>query len=226
MFTIVTAGGWGHRFGSDLPKQYIEIAGKPLLYYAVLPFSQNSKIEGTVIVVARDRVKSVEKMIDSWGLERIYAVVEGGKRRQDSVAAGLAAVPNAVDAVLVHDGSRPCVSTSLVDRVLDALKGARAVIPALRVRETVKKVLDKKVLATVPRDDLWLVQTPQGFDRELLQQAMQNGLEAGFTGTDESSFVERMGEEVEVVEGDLWNIKVTYPGDMEIVRAWLERGEH
>lgn len=221
-WALVTAAGAGHRFGGPQPKQFVEVAGRPLLYHVLLPFLTHRAIRGAVLTLPEKEQARVKEWLRDWGWSHKVKVVAGGMLRQDSVMNGLAAVPKDCHTVLVHDGSRPCLAAALLDRLLEEAARHEAVIPALPVRETMKRVDEARVLETVPREGLWLVQTPQLFRPALLKQAMEEGLRARFVGTDEASFVERLRHPIAVVAGDPWNIKVTYPEDLALVRAWLK----
>jgi len=147
-------------------------------------------------------------------------VVEGGASRQMSVAAALEHVP--VDHVLVHDASRPLVTTDLVRRVLEGLGRAAAVIPALPIEETLKNVTEDRVVGTLPRAGVWRSQTPQGFDTAILKGAHGRAREDGLETTDDAQLIEHYGGEVMIVRGDRRNVKVTYPEDIDLAEAILQ----
>ncbi len=227
---IVLAGGRGKRMGSDVPKQYIEVAGKPLLYYTLKAF-EVSKADDIVIVCGEgDESFVAEEIIEKYGIKRVSAVVAGGKERYDSVYNGLKACRDA-QKVLVHDGARCLVSPQLIDRVIDALDGCRAVIASLPVKDTIKRCAGCEVAATLKRSELVSVQTPQGFDYDLLLAANEkmyadmkkNGRDALGNITDDASIIEAYtGEKVKIVPGEEKNIKVTTPEDLFLVKMHLE----
>jgi 2-C-methyl-D-erythritol 4-phosphate cytidylyltransferase/2-C-methyl-D-erythritol 2,4-cyclodiphosphate synthase len=147
-------------------------------------------------------------------------MVAGGARRQDSVAAGMRALPADVDVVLIHDAARPFADAALIDRVLAGVADAGAAVPATRVRDTVKRVpaSGNRIAATIPRDELWLAQTPQGFRRHVLEAAMAKGNDA-VSATDDGMVVEMAGHPVKIVQGDERNVKITTPEDLAAART-------
>jgi len=150
-------------------------------------------------------------------------VVEGGEERQDSVLNGFKMInPKKAGIVLVHDGVRPLVSKDLITRVIEVAFKKGAVIPALPLEDTVKEVTGKQVLRTLERQELFKIQTPQGFSYSILKKALDKAQAEGYYGTDEAVLVERIGEKVAVVPGDPRNIKITVPEDLKIVEAYLE----
>ena len=153
-------------------------------------------------------------------LARPCAVVAGGARRQDSVANGFAALTEAVDVVLIHDAARPFASQALVDRVIAAAAEAGAVIPAIPVRDTVKRVdrSSRLITATIPRDEIWLAQTPQGFRREVLRDVVARAA-AGAEATDEAMLAEQSGHPVKIVDGETENMKITTSEDLAAART-------
>jgi 2-C-methyl-D-erythritol 4-phosphate cytidylyltransferase / 2-C-methyl-D-erythritol 2,4-cyclodiphosphate synthase len=150
-------------------------------------------------------------------------VVEGGSTRQASVARALEHV--STDRVLVHDASRPLIRVELVHRVIEALGGAQAAIPALPMEETMKAVSDDRVVGTILRGGLWRAQTPQGFDTETLRAAHEKAIEEGFEATDDCGLIERYGGKAAIVWGDRRNLKITYPEDFDLAEALLGESE-
>jgi 2-C-methyl-D-erythritol 4-phosphate cytidylyltransferase len=148
-------------------------------------------------------------------------VVAGGVERQESVARGLAVVPPATPWILVHDGVRPCITSELVRRVVDAARTHGAAIAALPVAETLKRGAAGWVTETVPRDGLWAIQTPQGFRADLLREAHRRAYADGVLGTDDAGLVERLGAAVYLVPGLPGNVKVTRPEDLPLARRLL-----
>jgi 2-C-methyl-D-erythritol 4-phosphate cytidylyltransferase len=198
---ILLAAGRGTRFGQQ--KHDVELDGLPLWQWA-----QRALINGGIdqIVIVGD----------------FDGAVPGGERRQDSVAAGLARIPNNDGLVLVHDAARPLLTPDVVKRVITRLRvgDVAGVIPAVPVRDTIKRIERERVVATVERADLIAVQTPQGFDLRVLRAA-----HASFEGeaTDDASMVESVGGSIAVVDGDPMNLKVTYPEDLLLIDALRSR---
>ncbi|MBN2496789.1 MAG: 2-C-methyl-D-erythritol 4-phosphate cytidylyltransferase [Deltaproteobacteria bacterium] len=215
VWAVVAAAGEGRRFGTDLPKQFVPAAGAPLLHHTLRALRASACLDGLVAVVPAGRLADPEllpaEMRSRPDLE--LRVVAGGARRRDSVRCGLEALPASCDVVLVHDGARPAVSRSLVERVLAGVERSGACVPVLPVAETVWEIdASGRARHTRLRDRLRLAQTPQGFSREILEAAYARPVEAELT--DDASLVESAGYPVETVAGDPENIKVTVPADL------------
>ena len=215
---IIPAAGSGSRMGRNIPKQFLELNGLPILVQTVSRFLQVTAIRHVVIPLPADHLNSTEELLQKYfskdQLERIVCVA-GGRTRQQSVLAGLDVLPVATDIVLVHDGARPFVTTQMVERCLQAVVRFGAAIVAIPVRDTLKKVnADGEILATVDRNQLWHAQTPQAATVELLRQAYSTAHEKGYEGTDEASLLEFAGIPVHVLEGSEKNIKITRPDDL------------
>jgi 2-C-methyl-D-erythritol 4-phosphate cytidylyltransferase/2-C-methyl-D-erythritol 2,4-cyclodiphosphate synthase len=217
---IIVAGGRGLRLGGDTPKQFVALAGRPMLRHSVEAFDRHPAVGHLVVVLPAGLVADGPALVGATA--RPCQFVAGGARRQDSVRHGVAALPAEVDRVLVHDAARPFVTPAVIDRVLEGMRTHAAVVPAIAARDTVKRV-DRRtavVAATLPRDEIWLAQTPQGFQRAALDAAVALG--AGrVEATDEATLVERAGHRVGIVEGDGANVKITTAGDLEAARARL-----
>lgn len=211
VWAVVVAAGSGNRFGG--PKQFTEIAGRALVDWSVE--AARTVADGVVLVVPLDRLTG-----DGPDIHGADIVVGGGSTRTESVRAGLGAVPLDAEVIVVHDGARPLAPASLFRSVVDAVvAGAAAAIPGVTLVDTVKRVdSDGAVLATVPRDGLVTVQTPQAFRADVLRRAYATGAEA----TDDAALVEALGATVRVVTGDRRNMKVTTPADLDTARALLE----
>jgi 2-C-methyl-D-erythritol 4-phosphate cytidylyltransferase len=211
---ILVAAGDGRRLGAAVPKAFCEVAGRTLLEHALGPFVGHAAVRDLVVVAP---VALLERCMQVTGVD--VTVVAGGATRQASVSAGLSALAPDVDAVLVHDVARPFVPVEVLDRVLAALEGgADAVIPARPVTDTIKRVLDGGIVAeTLDRTTLWAVQTPQGFDRRVLDAAHE-AAPAGDT-TDDAALVEAAGGKVVVVDGADEAFKITRPWDLVLAEA-------
>ncbi len=217
---IIVAGGAGKRFGSETPKQFLELNGKPLLWWTLRAFEQADSIDAICAVVPDGHQQSVS---DWEGLSKLQWVIAGGRERQDSMIRGFESIPPC-ELVLVHDGARPLVSEELIDEVVAGTRGKGGVVPGLAVAETLKKVSEKgHILATVDRSDYATIQTPQGFRYTILAEAIQEACTDGFCGTDEAMLIERMGFPVCMVSGSSENIKVTTPEDMKLAETILSR---
>jgi 2-C-methyl-D-erythritol 4-phosphate cytidylyltransferase len=204
-WTIVVAAGSGARFGGA--KQFRSIGSERLVDRAVDTATRAA--DGVVVVLP---------VGEAWDGPPVAAAVSGGTTRAESVRAGLAAVPDGVDIVVVHDAARPLADDALFRLVIDAVTdGIDGAIPALAVSDTIKRVDDGRVIATVPRDDLVSVQTPQAFRAATLRAAHAGGAE----GTDDAALVEAVGGTVVIVAGNASNLKVTGPEDLMLVTALL-----
>ena len=218
---IVPAAGRGERLGPGAPKALRTLAGQPILLHAVRNIATARDID--LIVVAGPEHAVEESRALLVGIELPLIIVSGGETRQDSVARALLALPPEVDVVLVHDAARPLVPAEVVDRVVAAVRaGAEAVIPTLGVVDTVKEVDgDGVVRATLDRSRLHAVQTPQGFDRDVLQRA--HAASDGGDASDDAGMVERMGVTVRIVPGHEEAFKITRPLDLVLAEAILVR---
>jgi 2-C-methyl-D-erythritol 4-phosphate cytidylyltransferase len=208
---IVVAAGSGERLGAAVPKAFVELGAQPLLVRAVAPFATHPAVRDVVVVAPPALVESARELTPN------ASVVPGGPTRQQSVARGLAAVATDVEAVLVHDAARPFVPAEVVSRVIEALAGgAEAVIPVLPVVDTIKRVENGHVVETPDRDTLRVVQTPQGFRRDVLDKAHAQQLSHA---PDDASLAESLGVTVQVVAGADAAFKITTPADLARAEA-------
>lgn len=214
---LIVAGGSGRRFGRK--KQFLELAGIPVLKRAAACFETHPRVTRIIVVVPDEDVPEAQQLMA--GCPKELVVTGGGKTRQDSVRKGLALVGDG-PAVLIHDGVRPFVRPELIDRVIAGLEGADGCIPGLALTDTVKEARDGFVVKTIPRGVVYQVQTPQAFvTRTILQE---HGKAAGAGSglfTDDSSLLEAAGLAVRVVRGDPFNIKITFQEDIPMAEAIL-----
>lgn len=213
---IIAAAGSGNRMGSGIPKQYLEIMGKPVLTRAVEAFAQNASTDEIYVVVHQDYVETSRKEYCS---SKIKQIVSGGAERQDSVYAALSVLPADVDFVLVHDGARPFVTNDSIDALIESTVSHGAAVMAVPVKDTIKAAEDEVFTKTLDRSRLYSIQTPQGFNRKLLTTAYQKAFAENFYGTDDAVLVEKMGEKVYLVKGDYNNIKITTKEDVAVGEA-------
>tara|TARA_B100000446_G_scaffold145134_1_gene138479 strand:+ start:269 stop:961 length:693 start_codon:yes stop_codon:yes gene_type:complete len=213
---IIPAGGQGTRMGGTIPKQFLTLGGKPILHYTLRTLQESGLIDSLVLVVPE---KELESARADW-LERppvVKQVVVGGEKRQDSVFNGYQALPTDTDIVLVHDGVRPFLSKGMIHETIHVAGKFGAAITAIPVHDTLKQVdVSGLVQRTVERDGLWRVQTPQAFRYDLLGEAFRKAQADSFYGTDEGALIENLGQEVRVVNGSEWNLKITRPEDLEM----------
>jgi 2-C-methyl-D-erythritol 2,4-cyclodiphosphate synthase/2-C-methyl-D-erythritol 4-phosphate cytidylyltransferase len=206
-----------------VPKSLIELAGRPLVQYALDALQTVAEIEAVAVAVPCDLVERVHGLVRQAGLTKVTAVVPGGVDRQGSVAAGLRALPPGPELVLVHDAARPFLSPRLASEVIAAAARDGSATAALPVSETIKRGEDGWVRETLDRASLHRIQTPQAFRRALLEEAHEVASREGFRGTDDAVLVERLGNPIRLVLGDPINIKVTVPEDLVIAEAMLAR---
>jgi len=220
---IVVAAGQGRRFGGEIPKQFLRLRDRPILAYSLITFDHHPAVDNIVLVTAPSWKSYIEReIVARFKIRKVVAIVDGGQERQDSVAAGLAAVNEAPEFVVVHDAVRPLFSPQLLERVIAACLHADACIPAILPRDTVKHVKDDAVVRTLPREELRLAQTPQVFRREALINAFAHARRRGLLGTDEAALVEAAGGRVGWVEGEESNVKITTPLDLKIAEIFLQ----
>lgn len=211
-----------------MPKQFRELGGTPMLLHALRPFLAHPDVAHTVIVLPRDLAAKPPGWLAAH-LGGTLTVVPGGEERSDSVAQGLVALPAALGIVLVHDAARPLVDRSLIDRVLAAARVGEGAVPALPLRDTLKEARpaasaeehDLRVARTLPRDRLWGAQTPQGFPRAVLEEALARARREGLQVTDDAMAVELLGVPVRLVAGSARNFKVTTEEDLHLAERLL-----
>ena len=220
---IIPAAGSGSRMGLDHPKQYHLLAGVPILVHTVRQFVSAPCIDEIVVVVPVDRVDSTSMLLEEYELTgEALQVIAGGRRRQDSVKAGLDTLGKDVDIVLVHDGARPLLSQDLITRCCDAVFHHGAAIAAVPVKDTLKKSdADQRIVHTVDRENLWQAQTPQAARLSLLLAAYEAAGDRDVT--DEASLLELAGTPVYLVEGSETNIKITRPDDLVIAEKIMQK---
>lgn len=221
---IIVAAGQGSRMGTKINKQYLHLLNKPVLAHTVDVFERHSLIEGIIIVTRQDEINLCnEEVIIPYNFRKVIKVVAGGKERQDSVYEGLKALPTQCELVVVHDGARPLITPNLIDEVLIAGRKEGAALVAVPVKDTIKRESGGFVSETIPRQEIWAVQTPQIFTKKIILEAYQEAYNQGFYGTDDASLVERLGKKVKIVPGSYENIKITTPEDLDIGKAIIAR---
>jgi len=220
---IIPAGGSGRRMQSRNPKQYLLLDGKPVLVHTLLRLQQHALINEILLVVPeQDRSFVVEHIEKPYRLTKIREVIAGGKERQDSVRKGLARVGDDCDIIVVHDGVRPFVAEETLSQVICAALRFGAAIAGVPVTDTVKQSDGAgNISRTLNREALWLAQTPQAFQRRILQEAYLKAAEEGFHGTDDASLVEHLGIPVKLIPGSYRNIKIKTPDDLVLAGAFL-----
>lgn len=222
---IVLAAGQGKRMGTKVQKQYLEIDGKPVLYYSLQAFEQSNVIDEIVLVVGKNQKEYCEKeIILKYGFQKVKEIVEGGAERYHSVWNGLQEVKDGY--VFIHDGARPFITEEILSRVYDEVKTHKACVVGMPVKDTIKiSDADGFVDATPDRSRLWLIQTPQVFETALVKSAYAKLMEQEQTNvTDDAMVVEQMlGYKVKLVPGSYENIKITTPEDLEIASIFVKK---
>jgi 2-C-methyl-D-erythritol 4-phosphate cytidylyltransferase/2-C-methyl-D-erythritol 2,4-cyclodiphosphate synthase len=224
---IIAAGGRGQRFGAAEPKQLLAIGGRPMLERSVSAFLSHPSVNEVIVALPQELVddppvylRSAEAFTPD-GSGKPLRVVAGGARRQDSVANAFRAVAERSDVIVIHDAARPFASADLIARTIAAAAESGAAVAALPARDTVKQGRDQFVGATLPRETIFLAQTPQAFRRSVLADA----LELADDATDEAALAERAGHQVRLVTGEASNIKITTPEDLVLAEAIAQAGQ-
>lgn len=223
---IVLAGGQGKRMGTKVQKQYLEVKGKPVLYYALYTFECTAFIDEIVLVVGEGQeLYCREEIVEKYGFTKVSQIVAGGKERYHSVWNGLQAVADE-GYVFIHDGARPFVTEEILVRAYQEVQAHRACVVGMPVKDTIK-IADTAGFAseTPNRDLLWAVQTPQVFETTLVKEAYGRLLQQKeICVTDDAMVVEQvLGERVKLVQGSYENIKITTPEDLEIAGIFVEK---
>lgn len=220
---IIVAAGRGERMGGDVDKAFLSLGPKPVLAYSLVAFQHCEDIDEIIIVVRKERVDSARSMAQMFGCTKVVKVVAGGAKRQASVANGLEALGADTRVVAVHDGARPCVTPRMISDTVQSALSHGSGVAAVKVTDTVKYVeRGLTVTRTIDREKLWLVQTPQAFEVDLLKEAFEEVRKRKATVTDEASAVELLGKEVRLVPVPATNIKVTMADDLLMASTFLK----
>ena len=218
-YIIIVAGGKGLRMGSDIPKQFLSIGGKPVLMRTLERFRTYSADLQIILVLPEAQQDYWKELCKEYNFQVEYLLANGGQTRFHSVQNGLALIPDDAEGVVgVHDGVRPFPSIEVIRNCYETAREKKAVIPVIPVVETVRH-LEGETSTTVPRDQYRLVQTPQTFDIQLLKAANRQPYNDGFT--DDASVVESYGHAITLVEGNRENIKITTPYDLKIAEVLI-----
>ena len=219
-YAILVAGGKGLRMGSDIPKQFLPLRGRPVLMHTIDVFRRTYPDIHIILVLPREQQDYWRQLCGQHGYDVELCVADGGEPRFHSVHNGLSLIPdNARGVVGVHDGVRPFVSPETIRRCFEAAEECGAVVPVVPVVETVRQVLADGSSMTVDRNAYRLVQTPQTFDIQLLKKAYGQPFDPFFT--DDASVVEAMGHPIKLVEGNNENIKLTNPADLKLAEGMV-----
>ena len=218
---IVAAAGLGERLGERLPKPFVKVYGQPLVVYTLRVLESCPKINGIIVAVHPQWVKAMQKAAKDAGLKKIVCVVAGGAERSDSVYNALRVLKKDTDMVLIHDGARPLITKTFVQQMIRAAETEDGLIAAVPVKPTIKRVDPDTLFVqeTLDRALLWDIQTPQIFQRDVLDRAYA---QKDRTATDDAALVERLGKRVRIFPGLEQNIKVTTPQDLIVVKKMLK----
>ena len=217
---IIVAAGEGRRFGGQAPKQWAELAGRPIAYWALLAFQRNPQVNEIILVIDADHRSRARSLVKK-GFPKVTAITSGGKTRAASVRRGLRKVSPDAEVILIHDGVRPFFEDDLLDRLIATLETHEAAVPVQLIGETLKRLSGSAVEQTIDRKGIAAAKTPQAFRAEVIRRAHALAKNDCFEATDDSVLVERMGLRVGVVHTVHPNIKITQPGDLLLVEALI-----
>lgn len=214
---LVPAAGKGTRLGGTR-KQFRTLGGQPLLIQTLRTFERHPAVHHLVVAAPPDQVRDTSDALQAAGLTKLLAVVGGGDSRQASVRLALRAVPSAADVVLVHDAVRPFVTADSIAAVIEAVRRRGAAALAIPVADTLRRVDDDTFEETVPRANLYRMQTPQGARRTVFEAAHRHAARDGVTATDDVELVQQLGHDVRIVPGSARNFKITTPEDWALAQ--------
>lgn len=221
--TIILAAGMGKRMNSKIPKQYLALKDKPVLYYSIKAFEESS-VNSIVLVVGKDEASYCKKeIVEKYQFKKVTHIVEGGKERYHSVYNGLSIIENG-DYVLIHDGARPFVTVEVIEQTLEKMMEYKACAVGMPVKDTIKIVDENNYVVETPdRSLVWMIQTPQGFEFSLIKEAYDKLLEKEEVFvTDDAMVLEKMlGYPVRLIQGSYENIKITTPEDIRVAETLL-----
>jgi 2-C-methyl-D-erythritol 4-phosphate cytidylyltransferase len=219
---IIAAAGAGRRMKIDRPKQLLVLRNNPILIYTIRKFDSCALINDIIVAAPRESVQEVRKLVGVAGFSKEVSVVEGGERRQDSVAIALQTLKPDTTIVAVHDAVRPFVSVSEIEGVIRLAESRGAAILAVPIVDTVKQIRKDIVDSTLTREHLVLAQTPQVFQVGIIREAFERARKDEYYGSDVASLVERIGRPVAILRGSERNIKITRPSDLTLAQVFLD----
>ena len=218
---IIPAAGMGVRMGRGTPKQFLSLEGVPIFVLTLRKFAASDAVDEIYLVLRSEDMERARADVERAPFSKPVRLVAGGATRQETVARALAEVPAATQVVVVHDAVRPFIQVDLIRRVVDHARKDGAAILGVPSVDTVKQVERQLIRGTIPRERVVLAQTPQAFRYDVIREAFARAAQDGFSGTDESSLVERLGHPVTVLMGSDRNIKITRPSDLPIARLYI-----
>ncbi len=221
---VIPAAGQGKRMKAGKNKLFIELSGIPIIVYTLRVFEEDPDCRGIILSINPAEKDYFSQLIAAYGLKKVKKLVMGGKERQQSVYNGLQHAGEEI--ILVHDGARPFINLGQISELTTAASLHGGAVIAVPVKDTIKKAANKKVLETVERSSLWAVQTPQAFRVSILKRAYEQAEAEAFLGTDDASLLERINEQVVIIEGNYDNIKITTQEDLYFAEAILHKQQH
>lgn len=219
-YVIIPASGSGIRFTSNTPKQFVKIEGKELIAHTLERFNAVQKVDSIIISTQKKFFDKIIKIVFEKNIVKVTKIVEGGERRMDSVYNALMNLNcKKNDFIIIHDAVRPYVSKNLIERLIKETKKSNSVIPGMLISDTVKRT-DKKLIVknTIPRENLYRVQTPQVFRYDILVKSFEKAYRENYMGTDEAAIVENAGYKIKLIEGETENIKITVKEDLKSLK--------
>lgn len=221
VYAVILAAGRGLRMGGPRPKQYMKLAGRPILAHTLVTFDKAPSVD-KIIIVSMEEEYIKEQILGCCQLTKPYDFVKGGKERQESVWNAISTIKDG-EIVVIHDGVRPLATVDVIEETIRAARQYGASAAGMPVKDTIKQVDDRDFAIHTPdRSKLWMIQTPQTFQLSLLLEAHQRARQDLYLGTDDSSLVERMGHPVKLIHGGYSNIKITTPEDLEYAEQYIK----
>lgn len=222
-YGLITAGGRGVRLGFDQPKQFLQLLGKPMIVHTLLAFENAAKIDAIVVTLPKEEVSSFEKTyVEPFGIKKFSKAVAGGDTRQLSVKNGLDSI-DGCQFVAIHDAARCLIKPETIDAAILECASCDGVIVAEPVRDTLKKVDGLEIKNTVPRENLWAMQTPQVFRHDFIAKAYREAEKAGLQATDDAQVAELSKGKVHVLKCEHENMKITFPKDIPVAEVLLKQ---
>ena len=223
---IIVASGKGIRMKGTMRKQYLDLSGRPVLAHSIMTFDSCGLVDEIFLVIPKEDVEYCQnKILSLLDLNNQINLVCGGAKRQDSVYNGLKAITKNTDTVVIHDGVRPFIQPEEIEECILVSKKYGACILGTPASDTLKRVDKSDIIeTTLSRENIWLAQTPQAFRFDLILKAHETARRDGYVGTDDASLVERLGEDVKIINGGRFNIKITKKEDLAIAKAMFDAG--
>lgn len=222
-YVVIVAAGSGKRMEEKIPKQFLLLKNKPLLMYSIEAFHKQNENTNIVLVLNKTVLELWNSLCIEYNFTIPHSLIPGGQERFHSVKNGLNFIfekEKALDNLLIaiHDGARPLLSNELIDRGFTSAKEKKCVVPAIQSADSIR-LKKNETTTSFPRENVFIVQTPQTFQAPILKKAYEQAFDPNFT--DDASVVEKAGYPIHLIEGDIQNIKITYPSDMDLASCWL-----